>query len=107
MKTLSVCSLCTLFSVAVLADPTRPVAGWQSDTELSEAQVHAALPQLQLIKSTINGYVALIDGVLVHKGGYYKQQRVLDIQDTQVTLELNGVQQVLPLLNTAIKQYEE
>jgi hypothetical protein len=107
MKTLSVCSIAVLLSSAVIADPTRPPPGWQEHAGSNSAVVSAAAPRLQLIKQTAHGRVAVIDGELVRKGERYRQYLVLEIQDAQVVVELNGHRQVLPLLNTAIKQYEK
>lgn len=107
MKTLSACSVAVLLNSVAYADPTRPAPGWQvaSDTAISSAAL--ATPRLQLIKQTAQGRVALINGELVRKGERYRQYLVLDIQDAQVIVDVNGDQQVLPLLNTAIKQYEK
>jgi hypothetical protein len=107
MKTLSVCSIAILLSSAVLADPTRPPPGWQVHADTGSIAVTSAMPRLQLIKQTAQGRVALINGELVRKGERYRQYLVLEIQDAQVVVELNGDRQVLPLLNTAIKQYEK
>ncbi|HEX5792859.1 MAG TPA: hypothetical protein VFY01_06250 [Rheinheimera sp.] len=107
MKTLSVYSVCWLLCSTVWADPTRPAADWQAADIEGVAATQLTQPRLQLIKQTASGPVALLDGVLVRKGERYKQYRILDIQATQLVMDLNGEQLVLPLLNTAIKQYEE
>jgi hypothetical protein len=106
MKILYVCSLCLLLSGAVAADPTRPAPGWQAANDTKTATA-VPTPRLQLIKQTASGRVALIDGDLVRQGDRYKQYLVTQILAAQVVLELNGEQLVLPLLNTAIKQYEK
>ncbi|MCB5215186.1 hypothetical protein LHL18_17070 [Rheinheimera aquimaris] len=106
MKILSVCSLCLFWCVIAQADPTKPAAGWQAAGLSSAGAATATLPKLQLIKHTADGHVAVLDGVLVRKGQRFQQYLVLDIQQTKVIMDLNGEQLVLPLLNTAIKQYE-
>lgn len=107
MKILFVCSLALLLSGQVLSDPTRPADGWQTDATAAQSTAAPASLRLQLIKNTQQGPVALINGQLLRKGDRFAQYRVADIQDAQVVLQLNGEQRVLPLLNTAIKQYEE
>lgn len=107
MKILSACSIGLLWCAVALADPTRPADGWQSAAAGSPGTAAAALPKLQLIKQTADGPVALLEGVLVRKGQRFQQYRILDIQQTKVIMDLNGEQLVLPLLNTAIKKYEE
>ncbi|MGP9803153.1 hypothetical protein [Rheinheimera sp. NSM] len=107
MKILFVCSLALLLSSPLQADPTRPASGWHIDGRAAQSAVAPASLRLQLIKNTEQGLVALINGQLVRKGDRFEQYRVADIQQAQVVLQLNGEQRVLPLLNTAIKQYEE
>lgn len=109
MKTLSGCSLALLviaISMTAMADPTRPAPGWQSKDDNSKAQPAIDI-RLQLIKQTDSGPVALLNGQLVRKGEFYQQYQVLEIQNKQVVLQLNGERQVVRLLNTAIKQYED
>lgn len=106
MKILSVCSACLLSCAVAQADPTRPADGWQVATENATGPAAVTLPKLQLIKQTPDGLIAVLEGVLVRKGQRFQQYRVLDIQQTKVIMDLNGEQLVLPLLNTAIKQYE-
>jgi hypothetical protein len=106
MKILFVCSLAMLISSALQADPTRPAPGWQSVKVAADAEA-TALPTLQLIKQTRQGRVALIDGNLLRQGERYQQYRIKQIQDSGVILEINDEQLMLPLLNTAIKHYEE
>jgi hypothetical protein len=106
MKILFGCSLALLLSSVLQADPTRPAPGWQSDTVASGAEA-ANQPQLQLIKQTTQGRVAVIDGTLLRQGQRYQQYLVQQIDDSGVILEINGERLVLPLLNTAIKHYEE
>lgn len=107
MKILFVCSLALLLSSPLQADPTRPANGWQIDGSAAQSATAPVSLRLQLIKNTEQGLVALINGQLVRKGDWLEQYRVADIQQAQVVLQLNGEQRVLPLLNTAIKQYEE
>lgn len=106
MKILFVCSLAVLISSSLLADPTRPAPGWQS-VKAAPSEEAVSLPQLQLIKQTRQGRVALIDGNLLRQGERYQQYLVKKIQDSGVILEINGEQLTLPLLSTAIKHYEE
>lgn len=106
MKTLFACSVCLLLCNVAYADPTRPADGWQVVTEGSNA-APTQLPKLQLIKQSPQGLSAMVDGVLVRKGDRFKQYKVRDIQQTKVIMDLNGEQLVLPLLNTAIKKYED
>jgi hypothetical protein len=106
MKTLFVCSVCLLLSSTAQADPTRPAPGWQVEPAAVTGAAVAAL-KLQLIKHTTQGRVAVINGSVVRQGERYKQYYVRQIQDAKVVLELSGEQLVLPLLNTAIKKYEE
>ncbi|MDP2716759.1 hypothetical protein [Rheinheimera sp.] len=107
MKILFVCSLALLLSSQLQADPTKPASGWQIDGSAVQSAAAPVSLRLQLIKNTEQGLVALINGQLVRKGDRVEQYRVADIQQAQVVLQLNGEQRVLPLLNTAIKQYEE
>lgn len=106
MKILSVCSICLLWCAIAQADPTRPADGWQATADNVAGSAAQALPKLQLIKQTPDGLIAILEGVLVRKGQRFQQYHVLDIQQTKVIMDLNGEQLVVPLLNTAIKQYE-
>lgn len=105
MKTLFVCSGALLSATAALADPTRPADGWQPVTDTSIVAA-PALPTLQLIKQTVDGRVAMLNGTLVKQGQRYQQYLVADIQPTQVTLDANGERIRLSLLTTAIKHYD-
>lgn len=106
MKTLFVCSLLAYLPLATLADPTQPAAAWLAkQADQSEPATPAEL-KLQLIKQSSAGWVALINGELVQTGQKVQQYRVLTIKPDQVILEKEGKRQILPLINTAIKQYE-
>lgn len=106
MKILYGCSL--LFcAVALAGDPTAPAPGWFAEGGTSGAQAAVAPIQLQLIKKTDQGWLALVNGQLLRKGQQAAGFKVLDISANQVIIEKNGQKQTLRLLNTAIKQYEE
>lgn len=105
MKTLFVCSGCLLLVASVLADPTRPAAGWQPVADTS-VRATTAEPKLQLIKQTADGRIAMLNGTLVRQGQRYQHYLVKDIQPTQVILEANGERLRLSLLTTAIKHYD-
>lgn len=106
MKTLFVCSAFLLLSITTKADPTRPAAGWQPVPAAHNAQAVAETLKLQLIKEGTQGKTAVINGQQVSTGQHFGRYRVKQISSGQVILEANGEQQVLSLLNTAIKQYE-
>ena len=104
-KMLSVYSVLLLAAQLAVADPTKPAPGWQVVSD-SASRVAPPLPRLQLIKQTANGTIALIDGQQLQQGQSYKNYLVRRIEQDRVILDLNGEQLILPLLNTAIKQYE-
>ena len=105
MKILFVCSL--LLCLSVLADPTKPPPSWQVQPELAQMQTQAEVVQLQLIKRSDSGNVAVINGRQLRRGDQFNQYSVVSISADQVVLMLNGERKVLRLVNTAIKQYEE
>ena len=106
MKILFGCSLYLLLSQVVIADPTRPAPGWQTDATQNTAAPVSETLKLQLIKDSPHGKTALINGQLLRKGQKIKHYTVQDISAQQVILDVNGERHVLSLLNTAIKQYE-
>lgn len=106
MKTLFVCSL-LLHSASVLADPTRPPPSWLAASVAGDTAVPTRALSLQLIKQTPNGRIAVINGRLLRKGEKIRQYQLRDIAADHVVLDLNGERQILRLVNTAIKQYEE
>ncbi|MBZ9613821.1 hypothetical protein [Rheinheimera maricola] len=97
-----------LFSLAVLADPTKPAPSWQgassSDSAVSALQAESL--QLQIIRTSGAGNVAVINGRQLRRGDKLNQYNVLSITADQVVLELNGERKILQLVNTAIKLYE-
>ena len=107
MKILFVCSV--LFSLLVLADPTKPPPSWQGTLAVNAnvAQAQAETLQLQLIKHSETGNIAVINGQQLRQGEQFNQYSVLSITAEQVILMLNDERKVLRLVNTAIKQYEE
>lgn len=104
-KMLSVYSVLLLASQLTAADPTRPAPGWQVVSGAAN-NLTLSVPKLQLIKQTPSGRIALINGQQLRQGQSYKNYLVRKIEQDRVILDINGEQLILPLLNTAIKQYE-
>lgn len=104
-KMLSVYSVLLLAAQLAVADPTKPAPGWHVVSDAASRGT-SSLPRLQLIKHTSSGTIALIDGQQLQQGQSYKSYLVRKIEQDRVILDLNGEQLILPLLNTAIKQYE-
>ena len=104
-KMLSVYSVLLLAAQLAVADPTKPAPGWHVVSDAASRDT-SSLPRLQLIKQTSSGTIALIDGQQLQQGQRYKSYLVRKIEQDRVILDLNGEQLILPLLNTAIKQYE-
>uniref|UniRef100_A0A486XIJ2 MSHA biogenesis protein MshK n=1 Tax=Rheinheimera sp. BAL341 TaxID=1708203 RepID=A0A486XIJ2_9GAMM len=105
MKILFGCSL--LLSLTALADPTKPPPSWQAQPESAQLNAQAEVVQLQLIKRSEAGNVAIINGKQLRRGDQFNQYSVESIRADQVVLMLNGERKVLRLVNTAIKQYED
>lgn len=91
--------------LTVQADPTRPAQHWGSSSEAQQAHTVSQL-QLQLIKQTENGPVAMINGQLLKPGDNYKTFRLLRIDTNKVLIQKENEQQVLYLLNMTIKNYD-
>ena len=104
-KMLFVYSALLLSSQLAMADPTRPAPGWQIDGNIG-SKTTLSQPKLQLIKQTAEGRIAVIDGQQLQQGQRFNHYLVRKIEQDRVILDLNGEQLILPLLNTAIKQYE-
>ncbi|HSG53438.1 MAG TPA: hypothetical protein VLA40_15130 [Rheinheimera sp.] len=104
-KMLFVCSLLLLGTQLAVADPTRPAPGWQISQNVG-SKVAPSVPKLQLIKQTSSGRIAVIEGQQLQQGQRFADYLVRKIEQDRVILDLNGEQLILPLHNTAIKQYE-
>ena len=104
-KMLFVYSALLLSSQLAIADPTRPAPGWQIDGNIG-SKTTLSKPKLQLIKQTTKGRIAVIDGQQLQQGQRFNHYLVRKIEQDRVILDLNGEQLILPLHNTAIKQYE-
>ena len=66
MKILFGCSL--LLSLTALADPTKPPPSWQAQPESAQLKAQAEVVQLQLIKRSEAGNVAIINGRQLRRG---------------------------------------
>ncbi|MDX3775380.1 hypothetical protein QE250_14765 [Chromatiaceae bacterium AAb-1] len=107
MKALLSFSLSMLAAAGVvMADPTRPAAGWENPSDTTASARKSPPLHLQLIKQTDAGPVAMINGQLLKPGEFYNEFKIVRIDTSTVTIQQGTGYQTLNLLNTTIKHYD-